>query len=284
MGKIFNRKYIGYIFVLPWVIGFAIFTAFPMAHSIYLSFNRVMFTADAIVTEPIGLGNFREAISTDITFIREVGSFSIVSMVAIPAIVIIALAIALLLNQDIRARGLFRTIFFMPVIISSGPVIERLMDMGVTTLPTLSDYSFYVFLTMADNIAASALAFVLDNVITLLWFSGVQVLVFIAGLTKLDGQVLEAARVDGASTWEIFWKITLPSLSPIIVINIVYTTVMFAQSALNPIIGHISNNMFDIHTGFGYSSALAWLYFIVISLVMLVMVGIFMIFGRKAMI
>jgi len=177
----------------------------------------------------------------------------------------------------------FRTIFFMPVIISSGPVIDRLMDMGITTLPTLQNYAFYTFLTMADNIFATALVYVLDSIIMLLWFSGVQILVFLAGLTKVDKQVLEAARVDGASTWEIFWKITLPSLSALIIINLIYTTVMFAQTSLNPIIAHISGNMFNINTGFGYASALAWLYFIVITLVMLVIVGLFALFGRKSL-
>jgi len=283
MSRIFSTKYVGYIFVLPWVLGFLLFTAYPIFYSLQLSFSRVTFGAEEIATEPIGLQNFRHAISTDITFIREVGSFSIVSMVSIPMIVIMALVIALLLNQPVKGRGLFRTIFFLPVIIASGPVIDRLADMGATTLPALHDYAFYWYLWWSDNIFASAMLYVLDNIIVLLWFTGVQTLVFIAGLTKIDRQVIEASRVDGASTWEIFWEITLPSLSSLIVVNIIYTTVMFSQTTLNPIIDHISSNMFNIDTGFGYSSALAWLYFIVISLIMLVIVGVFALFSRKSL-
>lgn len=277
------RKRVGYLFVLPWIIGFAVFTAFPIINSLVLSFNQTRITATGIDREFIGLGNFREIFSTDIAFIREVGSFSIISVVAVPIIVILALVISLLLNYPLKAKGIFRTIFFLPVIIASGPVIDKLVDMGVATIPTLADYGFYVFLQGMDNMLASAALLVLDSIIIFLWMSGVQVLVFLAGLQKLDKQTMEAARVDGASPWEIFWKITLPSLSGLILVNIVYTTVMFAQSTFNPVIDHISGNMFQVTTGYGYASALAWIYFLVISLLMAVLVGLFYLFSKKSL-
>ena len=281
MRKILGQKF-GYIFVLPWIIGFAIFTAFPIFNSLSLSLNRTLIGPERIEREFIGIGNFREAISTDIAFIREVGGFSIISVISIPIIVILALVISLLLNYPIKARGVFRTIFFLPVIIASGPVIDKLMDMGVTTIPALSNYAFYWFLVNSDNIFASAALLVLDSFIIFLWLSGVQILVFLAGLQKIDKQTVEAARVDGASAWEIFWKITLPSLSSLILVNIVYTTVMFAQTTLNPVIEHITGNMFSVTTGFGYASALAWLYFVVITLIMLALVGVFYLFSRDS--
>jgi len=280
--KIFGQK-AGYMFVLPWIIGFAVFTAFPLFYSIYLSLHQTTITADGFIGEFRGMGNFHEAISMDIGFIRDVGGFSIVSMIAIPMIVILALVMALLLNYPLKFRGIFRTIFFLPVIIASGPVIDKLVDMGVTTIPTLPDYAFYWFLHGSENIFAAAALLVLDSFIIFLWLSGVQLLVFLAGLQKLDKQTVEAARVDGASAWEIFWKITLPSLSTLIIVNIVYTTVMFAQTTFNPVIEHITSNMFEVTTGFGYSSALAWLYFLVISLIMTVLVGLFALFSKDTL-
>lgn len=273
----------GYLFTLPWIIGFLWFTAIPIISSLRLSFSQTRITAEGIESEFIGIENFREAVSTDIAFIREIGNFSIISVIAIPMIVILALVMALLLNYPLKIRGVFRTIFFLPVIISSGPVIEKLIDMGVTTIPALSEYGFYTFLQSNDNIFTSAILLVLDSFVIFLWFSGVQLLVFLAGLQKVDRQTIEAARVDGASAWEIFWKITLPGLSSLILVNIVYTTVMFAQTTLNPVIGHISGNMFSITTGFGYASALAWIYFIVITLVMLGVAGVFFLFSRKSL-
>jgi len=268
---------------MPWIIGFAVFTAYPIFFSLLLSFHQTSFGAERIYREFTGISNFHNAISTDIGFLRDVGGFSIVSFVAIPIIVILALVMALLLNYPLKGRGIFRTIFFLPVIITSGPVIDKLIDMGVTTIPALTNYSFYWFLLTSDNIFASAALLVLGNIILFLWLSGVQLLVFLAGLQKIDKQTMEAARVDGASPWEIFWKITLPSLSTLILVNIVYTTVMFAQTTLNPVIQHITGNMYDVTTGFGYSSALAWLYFLVITMIMLALVGIFALFGKKSL-
>jgi len=282
MRKFFGQK-TGYLFVLPWIIGFALFTAYPIFTSFMLGFQQATITGDGVAREFIGLENFRAAISTDISFIRDVGSFSIVSVVAIPMIVILALIMAMLLNFPLKGRGIFRTIFFLPVIIASGPVMDKLIDMGVTTIPTLQEYTFYWVLIALDNVFATAALMVLDSIIMFLWLSGVQILVFLAGLQKLDKQTVEAARVDGASPWEIFWKITLPGLSSLILVNIVYTTVMFAQTTFNPVIAHISGNMFNVTTGFGYASALAWMYFVVITLIMLGLVGVFALFSKKSL-
>jgi ABC-type sugar transport system permease subunit len=281
MKRFFNRR-IAYVFVLPWIAGFAVFTAFPFFYSLYLSFFNVTITAEGLDNTWLGMANFREAVSVDVLFIREIGDFSVRALVSVPLIVIMALVIALILNRPLRARGLFRTIFFLPVIILSGPVINRLADIGATSFTELHNFSFYWWLLFNDNFAANALLFVLDNIIILLWFSGVQILVFIAGLQKIDRQAVEAAWVDGASGWEVFWKITLPALSSIILINIVFTTVMYAQSNLNPVTEQISGNMFNVLTGFGYASALSWIYFILVSLLMLLMVGLFAMFSRKS--
>ena len=275
-----TQKY-GYMFVMPWIIGFFVFTAYPFFYSLYLSFFSVLITAEGLDNTWIGISNFRDALSIDLNFIREIGAFSIRSIVSIPLIVIIALVIALILNRPLRGRGFFRTIFFLPVIILSGPVIHRLTDIGATSID-LSGYTFYLWLLMnSSNIFIGALLFVLDRIIILLWFSGVQILVFIAGLQKIDRQSVEAAWVDGANGWEIFWKITLPALSSIILVNLVFTTVIYAQSVLNPVIDHIRDNMFRIGTGFGYSAALSWIYFIVITLILLVMLGLFALFSKK---
>lgn len=271
-----------YLFVLPWIIGFALFTAYPFFYSLFLSFNDVSFTAEGLAYEFIGIGNFRHAVSVDVAFIREVGDFTVRSLVSVPLIVIMALVIALILNQPLRGRGIFRTVFFLPVIILSGPVIDQLANIGATTIPDLYDYAVFLWLVMNENFVTNAFVFLIDNIIILLWFSGVQILVFLAGLQKIDRQAVEAAWVDGASAWEVFWKITLPAMSSMILINIVFTTVMYAQSTLNPIIDRIANEMFGIFTGFGYASALAWIYFLLISLLMLAMAGLFAVFSRKS--
>ena len=169
---------------------------------------------------------------------------------------------------------MFRTIFFLPVIISSGPVIKELIDQGITTIPSIEQYAIYQALNSnPDALINGILLYLIKNLIVILWFSGVQILIFLATLQKMDSQMYEAAMIDGASQWECFWKLTLPSLAPIIIVNVIYTIVIYSVFSLNPVIDHIQKNMFRVDTGFGYASALSWIYFLVITLALALTVG-----------
>jgi ABC-type sugar transport system permease subunit len=110
----------------------------------------------------------------------------------------------------------------------------------------------------------------------------VQILIFLAALQKMDKQIFEAAKIDGASNWEFFWKITLPSLTPMIIVNLIYTIVTYSIFSLNPIIEHIQKNMFKVDTGFGYASALSWIYFLIIALALVITVGLMTLKGKKS--
>ena len=107
------------------------------------------------------------------------------------------------------------------------------------------------------------------QIIVILWYSGVQILIFIAGLQKIDKSLYEAAKIDGGSAWECFWKITLPILKPMILLNAIYTLVTLANSGQNNIINLIYSNMFSATRGYGFASAMAWMY----ALVILILLG-----------
>lgn len=276
-----NPENTGYLFILPWLAGFIGLTVFPIIYSFYLSFFDVTITTEGIQTRSAGLSNYQTAVTSDIEFINRMVAFLREIIVSVPLIVIIALLIALLLNQNLKFRGLFRTIFFLPVIISSGPVLGKLIDLDIATIDAVQDNAVYEIVASMDNLFANSFVYIIDNLIILLWFSGVQILIFIAALHKVDKKIYEAASIDGASAWERFWKITLPSLFPMIMVNIVYTTVMYSVSSLNTIIGHIQTNMFQLETGFGYSSALSWIYFMLILLILMAFVGLVSLFNRK---
>ena len=272
----------GYLFILPWIIGFLIFTAFPIFYSLYLSFFSVRLTTTGIQTTFLKADNYLEALTGDLDFLKKIMAFLQEIFIAVILIVLLALIISLLLNQKIKGRGFFRTIFFLPVIISSGPVLQKLQDMGIATLPNREKFAIYQFASENPELVfTTLLVYVLDNLVMLLWFSGVQILIFLAALQKVDRSIYEAARVDGASSWESFWKLTLPALTPMILVNVIYTTVIYSVSSLNPIIAHILENMFKMQTGFGYSCALAWIYFVVITVVLLILVGIVRLFSRQ---
>lgn len=264
----------GYLYISPWIAGFLLFTALPLLYSLYLSFQQVKITTNGIETKFVRLQNYEYAFVVDVSFIQMLLKFLQELAISVPIILVFSVIIALLLNQPIRFRGLFRTVFFLPVIIASGPVINQLIEQGVTTIPGLGQYTIYQAVSAnRDGFLNGILVYLMENLIMILWFSGVQILIFLAGIQKIDRQVYEAARIDGASKWEIFWKITLPSLFPMILVNTVYTIVIYSVFSLNPIIVHIQKNMFKLDTGFGYASALSWIYFVAISLTLAVTVA-----------
>lgn len=277
-----KKKYFGYIFIAPWIVGFLVFTLYPLLHSVFLSFQKVKFSPDGIKTTNIGFQNYNNIFTNDVDFMQKLLEFVKQLVISVPIVIVFALIIAMLLNQNIRFKGFFRTIFFLPVIISSGPVMKELTNQGFTAIPNIESYAFYqVLLDNSDNFFVGIITYLITNIISILWFSGVQILIFIAALQKLDKQVYEASMIDGASKWEQFWLITLPTLKPMILVNTVYTIVTISVFSLNPVIEHIKSQMFKINTGFGYASALSWLYFLVIAIILLLAVGLLTYKGKR---
>lgn len=271
----------GLMFISPWILGFLIFTAVPLFYSLFLSFQQVKITTQGIQTKFVKFDNFEYAFTVDAVFTQKLLTFLQELVLSVPIIIVFSLIIALLLNQPIKFRNFFRTIFFLPVIIASGPVINELIAQGVTSIPSIKEYAIFESMLSTDGFFSTVLLYLMDNLIIILWFSGVQFLIFLAALQKIDQQVYEAAKIDGASNWECFWKVTLPSIFPMIVVNTVYTIVMFSVFSLNPIIEHIQTNMFQIDTGFGYASALSWIYFLLIAAALAISVGLLTFRGKK---
>jgi len=182
--------------------------------------------------------------------------------------------------MKIFGKGFLRTIFFLPVIIISGPVMKEFIEQGVTSIQGVDNIWFVQrLLATMPTFLSTLLSTLIQSFIMILWFSGVQILIFLSALQKIDRPVYEAAQIDGASKWESFWKITLPNLRSIIVINIIYTIIAFSTFTLNDVIVMIQDSIFSATAGLGYASALAWIYFVVLVLV----IGLFMIlYGPKA--
>ncbi|MBM7553183.1 carbohydrate ABC transporter permease [Thalassobacillus pellis] len=277
-----KKSLIGISFLSPWIVGFLVFTAFPLVYSLYLSFQKVKITPNGILTEYIKFENYAYAFTVDAEFTQILLKFVRELVISTPIIIVFSLIIALLLNQPIRMKGFFRTVFFLPVIIASGPVITDLMEQDVTSIPSIENYAiFETFLANSDGIWNTILLYLMNNLIIILWYSGVQILIFLAALQKTDRQIYEAAKIDGASNWECFWKVTLPTLFPMIIVNLIYTIVTYSVFALNPVVEHIQSNMFELSTGYGYASALSWVYFLVITALLAVSVGIMAVRGNK---
>lgn len=259
----------GYAFISIWICGFLLFTMFPLFRTIWFSLNNVKITATGIETTFTGFKNFQDAFLLDVAFAETLIDYLFQLVVLVPIIIVFSIIVAILLNLKIRGKSILRTIYFLPVIITSGPVIQKLIDEGATTFPGLEQFiELSVLQQTFPAPIARVISFLVSSFIIILWFSGVQILIFLAGLQKLDKGMYEAADIDGASKWESFWKLTLPAMNPLIAVNIIYTIVTYSFFALNPIIALILESMYATGKGFGYASALAWIYFAVLLVVL----------------
>ncbi|NBC72075.1 ABC transporter permease subunit [Paenibacillus sacheonensis] len=265
----------GLLFLLPWLCGVAFFLAYPLIYSIYVSFQKIGVKPDGsgLSYTYVGWSNFRDAFILDNEFPVEMLQFVYRSVLTVPVSVIFALLVALMLNQRFPGRMVFRTIFFLPVIFATGEVIQELNAQGQGTIPFLQQYNVtdLLYSTFSPSVA-KAITGILDQFVIVLWYSGIQILIFLAAFQTIAKSTYEAAQIDGATPWESFWKITFPAIVPFIVLNLIYTVVDLATYPFNPVLKLITLNMEDVDTGYGYASALGWIYFIILLIPIAVLV------------
>ncbi len=264
----------GYLFILPWIIGFVIFLAFPLGQSLIISFKelKVLF---GFKFEFIGVRNYLEAFLIDVNFVP---AFIIIVrdvLINIPLILIFSIGMAYLVNQKLYGRGIFKIIFFVPVVIVSGPVIQRLFlqGVGVASIFQRLDIGGFIY-TYFDPIVADPLIEILNRIVFILWRSGVPILICLAGFQAISPALYEAAKCDGADEWLMFWKITLPMLMPILEIVVIYSIIDSFTDVFNPLLNYIKHTVF---TGFryGYGAAIGWSYFVLIFGIILVTLAVF---------
>jgi len=274
----------GRIVVYFWLLGFLLFVANPIIQSLRYAFSGVEITRGNVRLIPLGFSNFIRAFTLDAEFVPLLIDSMLVIIIDVLLVTFFSLFVAVMLNRQFRGRALLRAIFFLPVIITSGALVYVMQSdvsaqfagaagqQGMPMLQTIDFKSMLLTLTN-NNPAVSVLTNAIDRVYQIIWKSGVQILLFIAGLQAIPPSLYEAAKVEGATGWEIFWQITLPMISPIIVINLVYTIVDSFTDYNNTLLRYIQNVAFGTTLDFGYSAALAWIYFALISLLLVFSVG-----------
>jgi len=261
----------GYAFVMIWIVGFGLFTLVPLVQTFFYSLNQVTVEATGIQTVFVKWSNYSRALFTDPNFVELLVGYAVETLVSVPIILIFSLLIALLLNQKFRLKGLFRTIFFLPVVITSGPVIRELTSQGATSVPGIANSPAVAdFLIQLPSYLRNPIEYLLTSFVLILWFSGVQILIYLSSLQKIDRSVYEAAAIDGASAWESFWKVTLPSLSTTTLIVAIYTIITLSHFSENAVIRYIYNNTYAVGGGIGYASALSFAYLFVLILLLAV--------------
>lgn len=274
----------GRFFVYPWVVGMLIFFAKPLVESIIYTFNELKITKTGLASTFVGTKNYMYAFTRDPFFIDTLIKTITTMVLDLPLIVLFSLFAAVMLNQEFKGRGLVRSAFFLPVIITSGALVYVLQsDMTSAqvnaetvknSMPMVQNLDFkQMMLQVTNNIRfVQPLIDVMDRVFIIIWKSGVQILIFLAGLQSISSALYEAADVEGATGWEKFWKITFPMISPIIIVNVVYTIIDSFTDYNNEMLRYILNTAFA-KIQYAYSATIAWIYFIIVFGVLLAIVG-----------
>lgn len=271
---------IGYLFILPWLVGIVLLVLWPMIQSFQYSLNKIRLLPQGMAKVYVGFENYSQIFLKDPDFIMGLETYLLETLISVPVIVAFSLIIAMLLNQKISCRGLFRMVFFLPIIIASGPVMQQLADQEAASIPMMNVTMIEQLLDeYLPRVLAVSITSVFSNMITLLWYSGVQILIFLAALQKIDTSLYEAAKMDGGSKWECFWKITLPTVKPMILLNVVYTVIFMSNNEQNSLIVLIYDTMLSATGGYGYASAMAWLYSVIESGIVILFA--LLIMGRK---
>ena len=275
----------GWIFVLPFVIGFIILYIPMLIKSIEFSFSEIHVERTGGYTlEFIGFENYSDAIFSDANFIRTLTESLQQLVFDVPVIVIFGLFMAIMLNQKMIGRAVFRAILFIPVILTTGLIDQ--IDQGNAAMNYMSTggidgaaeaegmISVQDITNLLGNmtVGSELVSFVVglvNNIFDIVNRSGVQMLIFLSGLQSISPAIYESCKMDGATGWETFWKITFPMISPMILVNTVYTVIDSFTSESNTVMQYITR-VYNYETQSlrprELSSAMSWLYFLIVLL------------------
>lgn len=266
----------GYIFTAPWIIGFVLFFAIPLFQSLWYSFSEIKLTVDGVSTKFVGMANYKFLLNEDPVFIKNLIAAITSFAYSIPIIMVVSIVLALLLNQKFKGRLFFRALYFLPVIIASGVVIDLMFQTTDSNLATagvssaLTSHMFSVDDVMRwinlPNKVSGYVTNIINNIFDLVWSCGIQTVLFIAGLQSVPSSVYEAAKVEGVTKWQEFWFITFPMLSNVTLLVIIFTTVELFTSTDNIVVDKaysmMSSGIYDT------TSAMLWFYFLIVGVTM----------------
>lgn len=299
-----KRSLWGWIFVLPFIVGFLVFIMSPLYTSLMLSFkastpisigaiqeadglisNASVVTRTALVDR--GIEYYRHAFTSNTAYLTALYNVAAGELWYIPAILIFSFIIANVLNQQFVGRGAARAIFFMPVVTSTGATSATLgnnwaihqMSNGTSTSASDMGLDIVGMLqnTLQEMEGMSSFANIISSIFgelsSIISISGVQILIFLAALQTISPALFEASDVEGATKWEAFWKITFPMVSPMILVNTMYTMIDVLTGQNNSVITLLSNNT-SATTTVSQTMAMGWSYFVMAAVFIFALSGI----------
>lgn len=292
-----KKKLYGYGFISIWLIGIIWLFIFPLITSLQYSLSEtaivdkktaltVGMTTAGIYLKPIGFQNYIDAFQKDRNFVPVLSESLLDILPKTIIILIFSMFIAVILNQKFRGRTLARAIFFLPVLIATGPVIsvingDLVAQQGVASAAQfsslfktdlVSELLTFLGISNISQTFANEMSDMASSVFNLIWNSGIQILIFLAALQNIPTSAKEAASMEGATAWEFFWKITFPYISPMILANLIYTVIDAFVDPDNKVMEIVLQQPENFRHGYG--AALAWIYFAIIIAALAIVAGI----------
>lgn len=278
-----KRSLYGLVFISPWLIGILLFFINPIIRTVQFAFSDIIVDKQGGGYETIFIGfkNFYEAFRIDLEFPKRLVASLAQMGTEVPIILIFSFFVAVLLKDKFRGATTVKAIFFLTVVLSSGVFLRMQAEssgynglviggaaqsMG-GVMASLSSFDIKTFLLqigLTENIV-NYIVEPINNLYLLMTRSGIQIFIFIAGLHSISPSLYEACYMEGATGWETFWKVTFPMVSPLILVNTVYTVIDSFTAFTNTTIEYIYNTAFGTAVRFAYSSSLSLIYFLIVG-------------------
>ena len=258
-----RKNMYGYIFLSPWLFASIFLLYIPLIFSLMLSFTKLL-NVTSYSMQFVGLDNFKKAFLEDVDFVPMFLTTIQDTFRNTPMILVFSLLIAIIISKKIKFQGFFRSVFFFPVLLGTGFIMQQLLGQKVDQSAIEVARGILLPPQIQSYIGADASKYITDflNSITLvMWKSGVQIIIALAGIQKIPSSIYESAKVDSASEWEIFWKITLPLLTPVLLLNTIYTIINSFTDSENGMVKYIIKVAFN-DSDLNYAAAMGWVYFL----------------------
>jgi len=277
-----RNENVAYVFLIPLLFGIVFMFALPLLTSLRYSLSNVTLDSGGAKASFNGFKNYYDALFAETQFRQEVVNSALNMLLNVPLITFVAFFFANLLNQKFVGRGAFRVIFLLPLVLASpammnfdaGDALHNMMGAAGSNFKdsqslSVSSSSLNELLLMSGVLPKNVIDYLIEamnRIYEILVLSGVQMLIFLAALQSIPKSVYEAVKIEGASAWEEFWKITFPMISPMLLLSVIYTVIdSFTMSGNRTL--KIIQDMSFMSQKFGLSAAMSWIYFVLILVI-----------------
>lgn len=274
LGLSTRQNLYAYLFLLPWIIGVLVFFLLPMGNTIRYVFYKVTIGVEGLEYEYTGWTNFNTIFVDSPEAIRLIAGSLGNMFLRVIMVLFFSLLMAIILNQKFIGRSFSRMVLALPIIISSGVLLAVFKeDLFAQSAIQQADFTIFqgevlrqsmLSLGLSEETITKITGYI-SQIIDMIWYSGVQLLLFLAALQSIPKQLYEVCAVEGAAPWQTFWLVTLPLLSPFVLLNTFYTVIDYFTDYSNPVMTRVTEYFEKLN--YSYSTTLALVYFLIVGIV-----------------